>query len=620
MEIRLGKEWPAIEHLNYWKDREVDEFHMSIMASYTNYMYYTFNERWAVDPTDIQVLIGTYMEGTIKPEELNHLRGVMAFRAATKTAIASNFCSYLTLLDPRISLKVVAGKDELAQKITKECRIWYDVVEFLEDRLHPSLVEGAAQMDNAKAFNIPGNPGGKDTTFSAAAISGNITGSRAHIVLMDDIEHPKNCDTAPKRARLQREDAEANNILFDEKACSAQGILFDGFKPFKLYLGTPHHEESIYYSKINQGYSFRIWPGRYPNKTFMKSIGPYLCPVLQERIDNDHTLTDGFGADLKQGSIVDPIRQSEEGMVQKEIEEGKAGFAKQFMLDVSLQDADKYPLKVKDLIVADLNHKEARTLYRSERSPEYVLSDIPCVGLPGDCFYRPSYVEKVMLPYERIIMAIDPSGRGPDETGWATVATLHGNFFVLAAGGIAGYGEGYSEGVLEFLCKTAKLYGVNKVVVESNFGDGMFKKLMTPYLTKIYPCSLEEERASSQKELRIIGTLEPVLTQRKLIINQSVIEADYNNTPGAAKETERPTYRLIHQLARITRERQCLVHDDRLDAIECGVRYLIDSLAQDQETLNEEHALDEILNFSLGPNSISCNLGSPSTKKPSFLG
>lgn len=58
----------------------------------------------------------------------------------------------------------------------------------------------------------------------------------------------------------------------------------------------------------------------------------------------------------------------------------------------------------------------------------------------------------------------------------------------------------------------------------------MFTQLLKPVLKKIYPCSIEEVKHTTQKEKRIIDTLEPVMTSHKLVINRSVIQQDYEST------------------------------------------------------------------------------------------
>lgn len=100
--------------------------------------------------------------------------------------------------------------------------------------------------------------------------------------------------------------------------------------------------------------------------------------------------------------------------------------------------------------------------------------------------------------------------------------------------------------------------------------DGMFASLLQPVLSAIYPCMIEEVRNSTQKELRIIDTLEPLLNQHRLVLNYTAVEKDINE---ALADTKRIGYSLIHQLSHITKERGSLQHDDRLDALTIGVSY-----------------------------------------------
>ena len=124
----------------------------------------------------------------------------------------------------------------------------------------------------------------------------------------------------------------------------------------------------------------------------------------------------------------------------------------------------------------------------------------------------------------------NPSGRGRDETSWAIVKMLNGYLYVPDAGGMQG---GYGEDVLKKLSLKAKKHKVNYIIVESNFGDGMFSELFKPYLSKVHPCTIEEVRHSIQKEKRIIDTLEPVLSQHKLVMSPDVIrETNSPNLPS----------------------------------------------------------------------------------------
>jgi len=250
---------------------------------------------------------------------------------------------------------------------------------------------------------------------------------------------------------------------------------------------------------------------------------------------------------------------------------GKAGFALQFQLDTSLSDADRYPLKVGDLVIQNLNPVMAHLKVAWSAAPELCINDLPNVALTGDRFYRPMWHTDEMSEYTGSVMSIDPSGRGKDETGYACVKALAGNLFLTEAGGITG---GYEMETLEALAYAAKRNQVKYIIIEANFGDGMFTQLLKPVLARIYPCTVEEVKHSTQKEARIIDTLEPVMSTHRLIVDQRVIQKDFDT----AKDIK---YSLFYQLTRLTRDRGALVHDDRLDALAIAVAYWTESMARD---------------------------------------
>ena len=176
-------------------------------------------------------------------------------------------------------------------------------------------------------------------------------------------------------------------------------------------------------------------------------------------------------------------------------------------------------------------------------------------------------------------MSIDPSGRGKDETGYAVVKMLNGFLFVTRAGGLQG---GYDTPTLTKLAKIAKEEGVNQVIIEANFGDGMYQALFEPVLNKIHPCAVEEVKHSTQKERRIIDTLEPVISRHRMVVDRMVIEDDYR-TAQQYDADNKYTKTLVYQMTRITLDRGALKHDDRLDALAIAVSYWVENMAQDAD-------------------------------------
>jgi hypothetical protein len=191
-----------------------------------------------------------------------------------------------------------------------------------------------------------------------------------------------------------------------------------------------------------------------------------------------------------------------------------------------------------------------------------------------------------LAPYQGSVLAIDPAGRGADETAYAVVKMLNSQLFVAECGGIQG---GYSEDVLKSLSMIAKDHKVNEVIIESNFGDGMFNQLLTPVMNKIHRVTISEVRHSKQKEKRIVDTLEPVMNSHKLIVDEAVIKNDYESTKHYTPE-KALRYQLFYQMTRITKERGALAHDDRLDVLAIAVNYWVEQMARNvDDAIKDAH-------------------------------
>lgn len=338
-----------------------------------------------------------------------------------------------------------------------------------------------------------------------------------------------------------------------------------------IYLGTPQNEASLYNTLQQRGYITRIWPVQYPeSKVERDSYGDSLAPYIASRYDKD--------PEKWAGKPTDPKRFDEVEIAKRKLSYGRAGFALQFMLNTNLSDYEKYPLKVSDLIVDSLDYHETSTKWAWANGLQQRIGDIPCVAMKGDMYYGPLSRSEDTMPYTGTVMAIDPSGRGSDESAYAVIKYLNGYLFLMDIGG---FQEGYSDLTLTMMAQKAKFWGVNEVVVEANFGDGMFTKVMTPIFNKIYPVTITEVKNTKQKELRIIDTLEPVMMRHKLIVNRAVIEDDYK------RYEDNQAYSFIYQMTRLCRDKNALAHDDRLDAVTMAVSYWLEVMDSEQDVSKE---------------------------------
>lgn len=279
------------------------------------------------------------------------------------------------------------------------------------------------------------------------------------------------------------------------------------------------------------------------------------------------------------GETTDPARFTDEDLLVREVEYGKAGFTLQFMLNTQLSDHQKYPLKVRDFIIMDT--PPFRAPLSVEWLPDYKREDktLPNLAMTGDKFFMAASMSEEFAEYTGSVMSIDPSGRGRDETGYAVVKMLNGYLWVRRCGGLPG---GYEPETLKALAVIAAEEKVNHVIVESNFGDGMFTELIKPILAKIHPCAVEEVRHSQQKERRMIETIEPLLNLHKIILDPKVIQTDFE-TAQQYDGDSRFTKSLIYQLTRVCLDRGALKHDDRLDALSIACAYFVDAVAQDAD-------------------------------------
>ncbi len=493
------------------------------------------------EPTPIQYEIAEYMQSGDKRAIIEGFRGV------GKSWICSAFVVHQLLLDPTKNILVVSASKTRADDFsTFTLRLIHEMP--ILEHLKPQDKQRFSKI----SFDVGPAPASHAPSVKSLGITSQLTGSRADIIVADDVEVPNNSATQGMRDKLAEQIKEFDSIIKPEEDSRI------------IFLGTPQCEDTVYEKLSERGYNTKIWTCKYINQATNEKR--YNGRISDFCINED-----------KIGQSTEPLRFSDIDLAEREASYGRSGFAMQFMLDTRLSDRDRHPLKTSELIVMDIDPDVAPEKLVWAQSPTLEWdSSVPNVGLSGDRFYRPMQVLGNMVKYTGCVMSIDPAGRGSDETGYAVVKMLNGNLFVPDAGGLQG---GYEEATLEKLAYKAKEHKVNYIIVESNFGDGMFNQLMMPILRKIYPCSIKEVRHNTQKEKRIIDTLEPIMNQHRLIIDPKVIKNDFESAQDYSIETQLK-YQLIYQLSRLTKNRGSLKHDDRLDALSIAVNYWTEQMAQ----------------------------------------
>jgi hypothetical protein len=525
------------------------------LKDFRNFLYIVWKHLNLPDPTPIQYEIADYMQRGDRRAIIEGFRGV------GKSWICSAYVVHQLLLDPRKNILVVSASKTRADDFsTFTLRLIHELP--ILGHLRPTDKQRFSKI----SFDVGPAPASHAPSVKSLGVTSQLTGSRADIIVADDIEVVGNSATQGMRDKLGEQVKEFDAIIKPEDETKV------------LFLGTPQCEDTIYNKLTERGYSKRIWTAKY-------------VTTKTNQATYDGTVSAFCVDDEQAGSSTEPLRFSDIDLAEREASYGRTGFSMQFMLDTRLSDLDRYPLKTSDLVVMSVDASVAPEKLVWARDPKLEWdSSVPNVGLSGDRFYRPMQTLGEYIPYTGSVMSIDPSGRGRDETAFSVVKMLNGYLYVPDGGGMQG---GYDETTLKALAMKAKQHKVNAIVVESNFGDGMFVELFKPILTKIHPCTIEEVRHNTQKERRIIDTLEPVMNQHRLVIDPKVIKDDYESAQRYPNDSQLK-YQLIYQLSRLTRQRGAITHDDRLDALSMAVAYWTEQMAQDADNRMVERKDDRL--------------------------
>jgi hypothetical protein len=369
------------------------------------------------------------------------------------------------------------------------------------------------QRDLSYSFDIAGCKPSQTPSLEAKGLTSQITGSRATKIIADDIEISTNSRSNESREKIFSLSSEFESIILP------------GGKI--IWLGTPHSSSSVYKTLPAKGYK------------------EYTFPIYVD------------------GKIVEPERFNQEDIEKRRRSIGESIFRLQFMLDTALVDIDKYPLHLSDLVVTkEFGGDQCRENYRVGKEEikipiaESKGKDVPFWGV----------AEGYKVPYTKKILAIDPAGAGKDEFAWCILGTRNGFIFNIANGGW----ERFQNSTPGDIGDLVEKYRINELVIEVNFGDVLIENILKPHVR----CPIITVRNSTQKELRIISTLEPVLNSHKLVVNEEFLHDD----------------RLISQFCNITKDKGSLKHDDRLDALSLGVRHLVDFMdISTKDAMDREH-------------------------------
>lgn len=496
-------------------------------------------------PTRAQLAIARYLQQG--PKRLQ----IQAFRGLGKSWIAAAFVLWILYRDRDKKIMVVSASKQRADDFTIFCQKCLIEIPWL-NHLCPRDDD---QRWSRVSFDVRGCRPAQSPSVKSVGITGQLTGSRADVIIFDDVEVPSNSATDLMREKLLQLVTEGESVLTPKDDSRI------------IFLGTPQTTFTIYRTLRERNYIPMVWPARYP-KTLV-GYEDVLAQELQDDIEK-HGL---------ESLIWRPTdtRFSEINLLEREQSMSRSNFMLQFMLDTSLSDALKFPLKLADLMAMPLDMKmgPSSIVWRADKT---TVLDLPAVALPGDRWHAPAETGPSQ-PWGDTIVAVDPSGRGKDETVAMVVSQINGNLFLRD---IFASQDGYSDTTLREILRRAKKFGATMCLIESNFGDGLVMEVMKKHAQEMgVGMNFEEVRSTTRKEDRIIDTLEPVLNQHRLVIDSRLVEWDYQSNHQMAPEERLPRM-LMYQLTRMCREKGAVKHDDRLDCLALAVKHYLDVMAVSQ--------------------------------------
>lgn len=527
-----GSLWGTVcEDDKYWDDED-------LLDNFLIFYVYAFAHLGLPAPTRMQLEIATYIADRNNPHRL-----VWSPRGISKSLTSQIYVAWRLARDPDEHILVLSQSSTRAKSYTQFVKKLLNLLPLTKIMSPRNNIE----RTSSESFDVVGATPSDSPSVYASGVGNSIAGMRASMLIIDDVETHITVQSLALIERTQHGVNEAHNLLMSGKDES-------------ITLATPHSQNSLYLGWLDTGTHAFICPARYPKDESIY-MG-FLAPFIKERLESDPSLV---------GQAIDE-RLNADFLRQKELKIGKSNFKLQYMCDVSEADDLKHPLKLSDLIVTDVSDTDAPLKIGYSSMPDKLLYGVKHNGFKADKLYMPLFQSEERARYEQKILYVDPSGRGKDETGIAILYTLNTRIFIKKVTGMQG---GYDDSVMENIANLCLLHGIKKVVVESNYGDGAFVKTLQPHLRAISPTTgIDELRVTGQKEVRIIDCLEPLMNQHRIVIDKDTLDKDHQ---ALVK------YSFTHQLTHLTREKDCLPHDDRLDAVTGGILFLLENLSNNEE-------------------------------------
>ncbi|PCI99300.1 MAG: hypothetical protein COB14_06460 [Alphaproteobacteria bacterium] len=418
-----------------------------------------WNQQQNMKTPHLHMKIAHWLESRWKSGDRSLL--LMAFRSAGKSTLVGLFCAWLIYRDPNLRILVLAADFTLAKKMVRNVK---RIIE--RHPLTTHLKPARADQWASDRFTVQRALELRDPSMMAKGVHSNITGSRADIVICDDVEVPNTCDSAEKRENLRERLAEISYVL------TVGGT--------QLYVGTPHHYFSIYADIPRKETGEEL--------VFLDGFKRLSLPILDE-----------------EGNSVWPERYSAADIAQIKRSAGPNKFDSQMMLEaVNLMDGRLNP----DL----LHYYDAPLEYAKEINALY-LGQHKMVG--ASCWWDPAFGHK---NGDNSVLAVVFGDEG------GNFYLHHVEYITLDE-----HDEtNEAEQQVNIIAKIAKEFYVPAIAIEIN-GIGRFlPNILRRALKKVYsPCSVREISNTKSKDIRILEGFDAIMASGRLYVHENVTKTPF---------------------------------------------------------------------------------------------
>ncbi len=396
--------------------------------------------------------------------ELGKTRLILqAFRASGKSTIAALFSAWLLCRDPDLRILVLSAELHLARKMVRTIR------KILENHpLTKNLRPNNPDQWASDSFTVNRKRISRDPSVSARGIYANTTGSRADIIICDDVEVPNTCDTAEKRQKLR------------ERLTENEFILVPGGT--QIYIGTPHTYYTLYANKPRAEIG-EVEP-------FLKEYEHFILPILKE-----------------DGSSAWPERYHDVDIVRMRRMSGPAKFSSQMMLEpVNVTDGKLNP---------DLLRKYNAEIQYQEIQQNMVLQLNGRKLLSASAWWDPSFGKTMGDASVLAVVFTDEEGD----------YYLHNLTYITVKPKV---NEDEATLQCKIVAEIAKKFYLPNIAIETN-GLGKF---LPSILRRVLgeekiPCAVVEKCNVKAKSERILEAFDVVMAARALHVHEDVYQTRF---------------------------------------------------------------------------------------------